>query len=288
MKLAILVPVVLKVSIILLVFSFGLDVTVQETTYLMRRAGLLLRSLLAMNIVMPLIAAALVAAFDLHPAVKIALVALSVSPVPPFLPKRGLSLGGGPSFTFSLLVAEAALAILFVPIGVGLFAKAAAMPAGIEPAAVALIVLITVIVPLAAGMLVRRVARARAAQIARPVSRLATTLLIISLIPIFITGIPPMASLIGDGTLAAIVAFIVLGLAAGHLLGGPQSEDRTVLALSTSSRHPAVALAVASANFPEQKLIPVAILLYMIVNAIVSLPYLAWRRHGFTRQDCQF
>ena len=78
------------------------------------------------------------------------------------------------------------------------------------------------------------------------------------------------------------------GLAAGHLLGGPQSEDRTALALSTSSRHPAVALAMASANFPDQKLIPAAILLYLIVNAIVSLPYLAWRRHRLTYRDCQF
>lgn len=288
MKLAVLVSLVLKVSIILLVFSFGLEVTVQEITYLSRRAGLLLRSLLAMNVVMPLAAATLVAAFDLHPAVKIALVALSVSPVPPFLPKRGLSVGGGSSFTFSLLVVEALLAILFVPIAIGLFAQAAAMPARVAPAAVALVVLITVIAPLAAGMLVRRIARAFAVQVAMPISRLATLLLIISLLPILITGMPPMASLVGDGTLAAMTAFIVLGLAAGHLLGGPQSEDRTVLALSASSRHPAVALAIASANFPGQNLIPVAILLYLIVNAVVSLPYLAWRRHCLTCQHCQF
>lgn len=287
MKLATLVSVVLKVSIILLVFSFGLDVTVQEVSYLLRRAGLLLRSLLAMNILMPLVAAALVVAFDLNPAVKIALVTLSVSPVPPFFPKQGLAVGGS-SFTFSLLVVEALLAIVFVPISIGLFAKAAAMPARIAPSEVALVVLATVLVPLAAGMLVRRIARDLAVHIAVPISRLAMALLLISLIPLLIIGMPPMASLIGDGTLAAIVAFIVLGLAAGHLLGGPQSEDRTVLALSASSRHPAVALAVASANFPGQQLILVTILLYLMVNAVVSLPYLAWRRHRLTYRDCQF
>jgi bile acid:Na+ symporter, BASS family len=287
MKLTILVSVILKVSIILLVFSFGLDVTVKETSYLLRRAGLLLRSLLAMNVVMPLVAAALVVAFDLRPAVKIALVTLSVSPVPPFLPKQGIAVGGS-AFTFSLLVVEAVLATVFVPISIGLFAQAAAMPARIAPSAVALVVLITVLVPLAAGMLVRHVARDLAVQIAVPISRLATMLLILSLIPILITGMPPMAALIGDGTLAAIAVFIVMGLVAGQVLGGPQSEDRTVLALSASSRHPAVALAVASANFPGQQLILVAILLYLIVNAVVSLPYLAWRRHRFTYRDCQF
>ena len=80
----------------------------------------------------------------------------------------------------------------------------------------------------------------------------------------------------------AIVAFSLAGLAAGHLLGGPDPDDRVVLALATASRHPGVALAIASANFPGQKLVPVAVLLYLIVSAIVSIPYLTGRRrqHG--------
>src|ERR1051325_2472887 len=82
MNLAALISLGLKVSIVLLVFGLGLRVNAQDTIYLLRRTGLLWRSLLAMNVVMPLVAVALVAAFDLHPAVKLALVALSVSPVP--------------------------------------------------------------------------------------------------------------------------------------------------------------------------------------------------------------
>jgi hypothetical protein len=37
-------------------------------------------------------------------------------------------------------------------------------------------------------------------------------------------------------------------------------------------------LAIASASFPGQKLVLGAVLLYLIVNAVVSLPYLNWRR----------
>jgi BASS family bile acid:Na+ symporter len=51
-----------------------------------------------------------------------------------------------------------------------------------------------------------------------------------------------------------------------------------VLALSTASRHPGVALAIAHANFPDEKLAPAAVLLYLIVSGIVSLPYLRWNR----------
>jgi BASS family bile acid:Na+ symporter len=56
-----------------------------------------------------------------------------------------------------------------------------------------------------------------------------------------------MISLVGNGTILALGAFTLAGLAAGHLLGGPNRDDCTVLALATASRHPGVALAIASA-----------------------------------------
>jgi BASS family bile acid:Na+ symporter len=43
-----------------------------------------------------------------------------------------------------------------------------------------------------------------------------------------------------------------------------------VLALATTSRHPAIAIAIAHANFPQQKLAVPAIVLYLIVSGIVT------------------
>jgi bile acid:Na+ symporter, BASS family len=60
----------------------------------------------------------------------------------------------------------------------------------------------------------------------------------------------------------------------GHLLGGPASGDRTVLALSSAMRHPAMAIALAKANFSHEPLVVPAILLYLIVAVVVRLPYL--------------
>jgi len=51
-----------------------------------------------------------------------------------------------------------------------------------------------------------------------------------------------------------------------------------VLALCTASRHPGIAIAIAAANFPDQKRVPAAVLLYLIVNGILSGPYLKWTR----------
>jgi BASS family bile acid:Na+ symporter len=282
MELATLISIAIRASICLIVFGLALNASPQDALYLFRRPGQLARSLLAMNVIMPLFAAALAAAFDLNPAVKIALIALAVSPVPPVLPKKQLKAGGRASYAVGLLVAAALLAIVFVPVAVELLGEAFGTPAQVSFAAIARLVLSTVLAPLAAGMAVRRVKPGIAERMAQPISLVATVLLVASILPILFTAWPAMVSLVGNGTIVALGAFTLAGLAAGHLLGGSDPDDRAVLALATASRHPGVALAIASANFPEQKLVPAAVLLYLIVSTIVSIPYLIWRRrpHG--------
>jgi BASS family bile acid:Na+ symporter len=236
-----------------------------------------------MNLLMPLFAALLVASFDLHPAVSLSLVLLSISPVPPLLPIKGRKAGGGSEFIFSLMSTEAVLAIVLVPVSIEVFDRTFKKQAHVSPAAVALVVLMTVLAPLACGMLFRRFALTVAEKIAKPISLIATVLLTASLIPILFVAIPAIVSLLGNGTLAVFVAFIVAGLAAGHLLGGPAPQDRTVLAFSTASRHPGVAVAMANATFPEERLVLAAVLLYLMVSAVVSIPYVVWRRRVNSR-----
>ena len=81
-----------------------------------RRPGDLVRALLAMNVLMPLFAVVLVSIFDLTPAVKTALLALSVSPIPPLLPNRVVKAGGHDSYAIGLFIVVGLLAIIFVPL----------------------------------------------------------------------------------------------------------------------------------------------------------------------------
>lgn len=82
---------------------------------------------------------------------------------------------------------------------------------------------------------------------------------------------------VGDGSVVAMVAFVAAGLLVGHLSGAPDPEDSVVLALSSACRHPAIALSIAAANFPDEHFAG-TILLYLIVNTIAGAAYLAWRR----------
>jgi BASS family bile acid:Na+ symporter len=278
MDLAALVGLAVRGSIVLIVVSLGLRATVWDALSLFPRPGLLLRSLLAMNVVMPLAAVSLAAAFDLGVPVEAMLVALAVSPVPPILPKKELKAGGRASYAVGLLVVAALLAIVFVPLAVELLGWAFARETHMSAITIARLVMMSVLLPLAAGIVVRRVAPAFAERIAGPVSLGATVLLAVVGLLLLVHSWAGAAALIGNGRVLAIAAFVAIGLLAGHLLGGPEPADRTVLALSTACRHPGVALAIATTNFPDEKLVTGAVLLYLLVSGIVSIPYLKWSR----------
>src|SRR5438270_1275365 len=92
----------LKASIALTVIGVGLRSTSRDTTFLLRHRRLSAKSFLAMSVIMPLVALWLSFAFHVAPPIKIALVALTLSPVPPLLPKKSLIARGDGSYTIGL------------------------------------------------------------------------------------------------------------------------------------------------------------------------------------------
>jgi BASS family bile acid:Na+ symporter len=269
MNLTELIVLVLKISIILNVVAVGLKAVPGDVTYLARHPRELGRALLSMNVIMPLAALALGMIFDLKPAVKIALVALSVSPIPPVFPKKALKAGGTQEYAIGLLVAVGILAVFLIPITMDLVGRTVGIALRMRMESVAGLVLSATLLPLLFGITVRWFAPALAERAAKPLGILATALLVGSGLPVLVGSFHNVLSLIGDGTLLAASAFALVGFFAGHLLGKPNPENSRVLAIATGSRHPGMAAAIAHANFPEQKLVLPAIVLYVIVCGIL-------------------
>jgi BASS family bile acid:Na+ symporter len=251
---------------------------VEHTTYLFRQPARLLRGFLAMGVVVPVVAAALVALVHLDPAVEIALLLMAVSPIPPILPAKQLELGGRSRYVFGLLVAASLLAIVVIPLLIEVLGWVFRRPAHVDPGVVARVVGVTVLLPLAGGLIVRRAAPLAAERLAPRMSRVGNGLLLAGLAAVLLFMAPAIVPLVGNGTLLVMATIVGTGLLAGHWLGGPDFDDRTALAIASSTRHPGVALAIARLNFPEETRVPAAVFLFLLVNALVTLPYGAWRR----------
>jgi BASS family bile acid:Na+ symporter len=274
---------IVQASIVLTVLGLGLSTTWREATYLFRQPAMLARAVLSMNVVMPLVAAGLAAIFSFPLEVEAALLALAVSPVPPLLHRRQLQVGGRREYVVGLTFAMAVLSIVLVPLTVIIVNRVFGGSALLAPAAVAKIVFITILLPLAAGMTIRRWFPA-AERASHPVMSVAFILLIGGTLVLLYAVWPTTRSYIGHGEALVLAALAAIGLVVGHLLGGPLAGDRTTLALATATRHPAVALAVATSGTLTLKKPELAIiLLYVVVAALVTIPYQVWRGRSVSK-----
>jgi len=250
---------------------------VEDLLYLVRPPAPLARSLLAMFVIMPLIVVLLARAFELPHAVEVALVALAVSPLPLLIPKKLTEQEGLASHSIALMATIALLSIVIAPLLLELLERYAARSLTLSPWRVAGVIATSVLLPLVAGMVFRAILPAQADRIELPLSIVGSVLLRLAALALFATTLQAIWALVGNGTIIAIAIFVVTGLAAGYLLGGPDRGRRTVLALATASRHPAIALAVAAADFAEEHF-GATIALYLLVSAVVGLLYTMWQR----------
>ena len=274
---ALLIRIAIVISVMLIVIALCLRCSLADTAYLLHRPSLLVRSLLAMNVIMPLIALWLVSSFDFKTPVKIALVALAISPLPPFLPGKRLKLTSH-GYIYGIVVAAAVCSVVLVPVTASLL-SAHFHTQHVGAIKVFLVVVITVLAPLIIGLFIQRIRPTQAPGLAAILYKAGMGLLIVACIPVLILEWPTIRSLFGDGTVVAMTVLSGLGLLIGHLLGGPDAENRTVLALATASRHPGVALVAGiSASAQAPRLVTAAVLLAFVVSVVVSAPYAAWRK----------
>jgi hypothetical protein len=134
----------------------------------------------------------------------------------------------------------------------------------------------TFLAPLVAGMLVRYFWPRLAERISEPLSTAAGFVLLVPVLLILLTTFSAVVSA-GRSAFLLIIATTFRGLALGHFLGGPDPNDRTTLALACATRFPALALLIASLNFPNAKPMPVVVT-YLLTSNLAALPYVRWRK----------
>ncbi len=255
----------LQASIALTVLGLGLTASWRDASYLFRQPRLLLRSMLSMSIVMPLVAVAMAKLFTLPIEIGVALVALSIAPVPPVLFKRATRgrrpsrLRGGPAGGHGAAVDRAGPAVGGAPErGIFHFRAGARRRWWRRSSSPPCWRRLPSDCSSANGF--RPLSRSRAHIIA-----LGTVLLLVAAGVVLWSLWPVTRTFFGNGLVLILAVFALLGLCVGHLLGGPVPGDRTTLAMATSARHPAVAWRSPVAPEASKQSVLAVILLYVIM-----------------------
>ena len=273
--------VIAVVTVIMFVFSLALGVTVQQATWLLRRPGLLLRSVLAALLIVPVVSILLVFAMNASAPVAIAVILLSVSPAAPLMLRKATDVSGHADYAPGLQLVLALLAIATVPLS--LHALSILFPTfevAVTPADVAGQVGRAQLVPLLAGIAFRAAFPGAAGKLARPLGRIAGVLLaMVAVLVLLLQG--KVLLLVGVEGYVAVGAAAATSLLIGHLLGGPDLATRKALAVACALRNPGLALLVIQLNFPGRGA-GALVLTYILVSGTLIAAYGAWRRRRAT------
>lgn len=274
-----LLKLVLLLGVVLLVVAIGIRAPLKQPLLLVRRPALGLRAMLAMYVLLPAFVLLLVWLLPLRQGVGAALLGFAISPVLPPWAKKGTALGGQSDYVIGLQIVSSVVALLVVPLVILIVRAVFGVETFLEPLAVERVLLITVAAPLALGMGIARFCPGAAPRLAGVADRAGGIALLSGAVVLLIVQGPAILGVIGQGTLLLSVAIVAFGLLVGHLLGGPDPGNRGALASATVSRHPAIALVLASGAFPEQQTTVIGtVLLYLLASLLLPIPYERWRR----------
>jgi BASS family bile acid:Na+ symporter len=264
---------VIGIVVALAAFATGLRAASADPLWLLRRPGLLARSLLTILVVVPVGAVLFLEAVGAPPLVQagltIAVVAIGIGPPAAFA--RTKAADAALSYEVALNVLLMLLAIVYIPAFVAVHGAVFHHHLRLAPRSVAGLVLGRALVPLFVGVAVGRLAP----RFVVPVRRVAGVFVEVVLLAIVVLAVVAtwgaLVELGGRGWLMAIT--IALGaILLGHLLGGPEPGPRRVLASFSAMRFPALALLLASIAPRGHAFVP-AILAYVLASVVLVAVY---------------
>ena len=267
-------------TLFVLMFDLGIMIVPGEFRWVMRRPALVARALFCVLIGVPALVWMVARGFGVPRTAEIGMMLMAIAPGAPVALRRSLDSGGHRAFAPALQILLACLAIVSMPLWIAVLDEFYAGEASIAPRELARQVFAAQLLPLALGMVARKLLPTLSMRIeprlAKLGSILLTLLLVLALIDVYQTVIDA-----GLRVGIAIVVATLLALIAGHALGGPDPATRTSTAISSAARNAGLALLVATINRAAPGIIA-TVLAYLVLSAFTVIPYAIWRRRATT------
>ena len=263
-----LVDLLISVFLALALFCIGLTATLSEMLSLLRDRTRLLPALAANVVVAPLVALVAVTLFPMEPAAEAVLLLLAFLPGGINAVQFSTKAPGQLAAAGELLFVLSAISLLFAPFAAEVILDSEAT---LDLPWTQLLVRIGayVLVPLVAGMLVRARAPALADKLFKP-AMLISTLCFVASVLISIGVRQDALAALGTGAMAGMLTFILVMMAVGWALGGPDPDSRQVLAVSTNLRNVGLVYVIVD-DCCGDPLLATAVLAFMAIMVLPNL-----------------
>lgn len=261
------IPVVMLTFVVSSMLAMGLGLTVGQIIAPLRSIRLVLLSLVANFVLMPMVAALLAKLLNLDEPLGLGLLVLGTAAGAPFLPKLAQLAQGNLAFSVGLMVLLMVITVGYLPLVLPLLLPGVS----VNPAKIASSLFLLMLLPLAAALAVKAKFPTAAGRIKPPLDRISNLSLILVIALLTVVNFKSVLGVFGTRGILAGLLFIAIAYGVGWLLGGPGADTRVVLGLGTAQRNIAAALVVGSQSFKDPKVV-VMVVVVAIVGLLILMP----------------
>jgi len=254
--------------------SIGLRYTPREIIGPLRPFWAVVVALAANFVAVPLFAFVILQVIELDQAYAIGLVLVASAAGAPLIIKLTQLSGGNVPFSAGLLVLLIVFSIGYMPLVVPVLAPGSKISAW----AIAAPLVLTMLLPLATALLIKR----SAAGAMLPLRGVITNVSLVVLVALtFALNFTTVADVVGTGAIAASLLFIAGSFGIGWVMGGVFGNDlRDEMALGTAQRNFAAALVVATQSFEAPGVLVMAVVVSLVTMAVLFPAAKLLNRHA--------
>ncbi len=263
------INVAISVTLFEMMVAIGLGITWKEIANVIRRAGFVASAALANYFVVPAVTVVLLLIFQAQPMVAAGFLLIAVCPGAPYGPPfTSIGKGNVPA-AVGLMVVLAGSSAILAPLLLALLLPFVLKGTQLNvdgPKMVATL-LLTQLLPLVLGLVVRALRPSLAMRFLKPANRLSALLNIVVLGAILVLQYKTLLQIPARG-FVGMMLLVLISFAVGWMVGGSATPDRKALGLTTSTRNAAVALVIATASFPGTTAVT-AVLAYAVFQTLI-------------------
>ena len=274
-----LVDLLISAFLALALLCIGMSATWDEMLALARDRTRLMPAIVANIVIAPLVAIILIWLFSIESAPAKVLLLLAFLPGGINAVQFSTKAPGQTAAAGELLIVLSAVSLLLAPLVTPVILEP---EGGLSPPFGQLFLRVGayVLLPLVIGMLIRSRAPVWAERLYKP-AMLISTLCFIASVMISMGDRQDAMAELGAGSLTGMLVFILVMMAVGWFMGGPDSESRQVLAVSTNLRNVGLVYVIVD-DCCGDPLLPISVLAFMAImvlpNLLLTVACGIWRK----------
>ena len=286
------INILATVTLVEMMVTIGLGVTFADVAGVARNWRMVARAALANYVCVPAAAVALLLLFHAQPLVAAGFLIAAVCPGAPYGPPFTAIARGNVVLSVGLMVILAGSSAIIAPLLLRVLLPLTAGEQSLEVNAAKIVVALALsqFLPLCVGLLVRQRRPSLADRLKKPCTALSKLLNLFLVGMILVVQFRMLAGIRPAGYLG-MIALLAATFISGWLIGGPGSDNRKSLAITTAVRNVGVSLVIASASFPGTAAVTATTAYGLFQTITMALVALAWGRFpgsGFGVQGSAF